>query len=66
MLPVVADGFRSPSGNLSAYFNSFEGESTLEFSFIYRRHLSTENKLLCSDVIEALLKLTGGVERKVV
>ena len=66
-LLVGARGFRSRSGNLSAYFSSTEGESsTLELSFIYQRHSPTRNKLLRPEVIDALLKLTGNVERKVV
>jgi hypothetical protein len=66
-LLVVARGFRSRSGNLSAYFNSTKGESsTLELSFIYQRHSPTRNKLLRPEVIDALLKLTGNVERKAV
>jgi hypothetical protein len=66
-LPAVALGFLSLSGDLSAYFNSIEGESsTLEFPFLYQRHLSTRNKLLRPEVIDAVLKMTGDVERKVV
>jgi hypothetical protein len=66
-LLVVARGFRSRIGNLSAYFRSTEGESsTLELSYIYQRHSPTRNKLLRPEVIDALLKLTGNVERKVV
>jgi hypothetical protein len=66
-LLVVAQGFQSLSGNLSAHFNSTEGESsTLEFSFVYQRHLPTRNKFLLPEVIDVRLKLTGNVERKVV
>jgi hypothetical protein len=66
-LLVVARGFPSRSGNRSAYFNSTDKESsTLELSFIYRWHSPTRNKLLRPEVIDALLKLTGNVERKVV